>query len=105
MIQGSARSLPALLEHTTVALYQVRAITTPQQAWKAVASLEEVNQRQSLWLLGSPSVGTFLDPLVRGQQLQKWETDSWLPPACFMADLGSQTVSLALAQITYLLKQ
>lgn len=93
VIRGSARSLPALLEHTNVALYQVRAVTSPHQFWKAVASLEEANQRQSL-ASGVPSVGTFLVPLAHGQQLQKRETDTRPPPACFMAVPGSQTVSV-----------
>jgi hypothetical protein len=43
--QGSARSLPAFLEHTNVALYQVRAADTPIPGRElVVASLEEANQ-------------------------------------------------------------
>lgn len=44
--QASAKSLPAFLEHTNVALYQVRAADMPIPGRElAEASLEEANQR------------------------------------------------------------
>lgn len=87
MTQGSTKSLPAFLEHTNVALYQVRAAATPYQAWNWLWPVWKKPIKDSLRLLGTSSFGVFLVASAHGQQLQKWETgkDTLLLPAGSMS--------------------
>lgn len=52
--QGSARSLPAFLEHTNVALYQVRAAATPYQAGTGCSQFGRNHSKIVLGFQGTP---------------------------------------------------
>lgn len=85
--QGSTKSLPAFLEHTNVALYQVSAAASPYQAWNWLWPVWKKPIKDSLSFLGAPSFGVFLVAPAHEQQLQKRETgkDTWLLPAWSMS--------------------